>query len=234
MSGPYPAIWATDQLAEAAAALTAGHLVAVPTPRWYMLCAAADNPAACTEIFTAKRRPTGKPLLLVIGESTDAAHLCRISGPARALIDGLWPGELALRLPWRGPGIRTAYPAIGDPALLQCPSGVLGHLARLTGPLAASSLSISTSAAADDEWPALTVSEAAAFISATGAGVAAIIDGGICTHAHHLTVVDCPTTPHDTDAVTPAARIVREGTVHPRAITAALAHLSAGGDHRVG
>jgi tRNA A37 threonylcarbamoyladenosine synthetase subunit TsaC/SUA5/YrdC len=226
-----PAIWNSDHLAEAAAALRAGHVIAVPTPRWYMLCAAADNPAACRAIFTAKRRPAEKPLLLVLGRPGDTERLCQANAEARALIDGLWPGELALRLPWRDMRTRAAYPAIGDPALVQCAGGVLGRLARRAGPIAAASLSISTPSAADDDRPALTLDEAGAFITATGAPVVGIIDGGICPHARHLTIVDCLTA---RDAG-PGAHIIREGTVHPRAITAALTTcLPDGDDHHVG
>jgi L-threonylcarbamoyladenylate synthase len=231
MKRPFPAIWSSDQLPEAAAALAAGHLIAVPTPRWYMLCAAADNPAACSAVFAAKRRPAEKPLLLVIGYPGDAIRLCHVTAAARALIDSLWPGELALRLPWRNTSTRTTYPGIGDPALVQCAAGILGRLARISGPIAAASLSISAQAAVDDEWPALSTREAVAFIAATGAPVAGIIDGGICPHARHLTIVDCPTA---RDAA-PAAQIIREGTVHPRAITAALTTcLPDGDDHHVG
>ncbi|MGW5688896.1 L-threonylcarbamoyladenylate synthase [Nonomuraea sp. NPDC003754] len=233
MSGP-PAILAADQLDQAAAALAAGHLVAVPTPRWYMLCAAAGNPAACEAIFTAKQRPASKPLLLAIDDRAGAVNLFRLGDAARVLIDQFWPGELALLLPWRDPDIRAAYPLIGAPALVQCPDGILGQLARHAGPITAASLSTSTPAAAGEEWPALTAGQAAAFIAATGAPVAAIIDGGICPHAHHLTIVDCTTVTTD-DGQALGARIVREGTVHRRAIAAALrpALVQPGGDHHV-
>ncbi|MGW4412394.1 L-threonylcarbamoyladenylate synthase [Nonomuraea sp. NPDC004702] len=209
----------SGDLEQAAAAVTAGQLVAVPTPRWYMLCAAAGDAAACSAIFTAKQRPSAKPLLLVIADPADAARLFTLSGAARALIGQLWPGELALHLPWRAAGVRAAYPAIGDPALLQCPAGVLGRLAELAGPLAAASLSVSTPATAADEWPALTAGEAEAFIAATGAPVAAIIDDGICPYGTHLTVVDCPA---DIPGGGLDVQITRHGSVHPRAITAAL------------
>lgn len=233
-----PALLTADQLDQAAAILAAGGLIAVPTPRWYMLCASADNPAACEAIFTAKQRPAGKPLLLAIGDRADAERLFRINDVGRALIEHLWPEELALLLPWRDAAARARYPMIGDPALVQCPDGLLGTVTRRAGPIAAASLSVSPPAAADDDWPALTPGQAEAFISAAGASVAAIIDGGICPHAHHLTIVDCTTDATGTrNAETDpgVARIVREGTVHRRAITAALAlRPRAGGDHHVG
>ncbi|MFI6692957.1 hypothetical protein ACIBLA_14535 [Streptomyces sp. NPDC050433] len=45
------------QLPDAARLLAAGQMVAVPTPRWYMLCARAADPAATSAVFRAKQRP---------------------------------------------------------------------------------------------------------------------------------------------------------------------------------
>ncbi|WP_424892251.1 L-threonylcarbamoyladenylate synthase [Streptomyces sp. XH2] len=208
----------------AAALLSDGHLVAVPTARWYMLCARADQPAAVGEIFRAKQRPADKPLLLVLDTPARAQQLFQITDDARALMAGLWPGDLALRLPWQ-PG--HAVPAgIGAPALVGCPDGVLGHLADTTGaPLAASAVSISPPHASPDDHPALTTGDVAAFNTRTGAGIAAVIDGGICPLAQHMTIVDC--------TANGSARVHRHGTVHPRAIDAALTTGPTKGDRHV-
>jgi L-threonylcarbamoyladenylate synthase len=79
------------------------------------------------------------------------------------------------------------------------------------------------------------VGEAEAFIAVTGAPVAAIIDGGICPHGTHLTIVDCPVDcPADTHGGGHGGldvQITRHGSVHPRAITAALAQPRTGQEH---
>ncbi|MER6847680.1 Sua5/YciO/YrdC/YwlC family protein [Streptomyces flaveolus] len=203
-----------DQLPDAARLLVTGQVVAVPTPRWYMLCARAADPAATNAVFRAKQRPASKPLLLLLDSPATAEDMFDLSGDARLLADRLWPGDLALRLPWR-PGIETVA-AVRSPALVGCPDGVLGRLVALAGePLAAAVCSISTPAAGEKDHPALTAAQVVAFERTTGAGIAAVVDGGICPQGRHITIVDCPTGA--------AARLEREGTVHARAVEAALA-----------
>lgn len=182
-----------------------------------MLCALAADPVACADIGTLKRRPPDKPLLLVIGQPAQARERFDLGPDAHALILHLWPGELFLRLPWTHPG--TAPAAIGSPALVSCPTGVLGALAtRVGAPLAAAVASISTPSAGPDDLPALTVTAVAALATQAHAGhvIGAVLDGGICPQGRHATIVDCPRGAH--------AHLLREGTVHPRAVAAALHH----------
>lgn len=197
----------------AAAMLMDGSVVAVPTPRWYMLVARAADPDAAATVFRLKQRPEHKPLLLVVDQLTTAERHFHLSADARALGTHLWPGELALRLPWRADAARL--PGIGEPALVGLPDGILGHLLNLVGePLSAAACSISLPAAAREDHPALTADQVADFNTATGTHLAAVVDGGICPQGRHMTIVDCPQ-----DG---PARLHREGTVHPRAVTAAI------------
>ncbi|MFD4926357.1 L-threonylcarbamoyladenylate synthase [Streptomyces goshikiensis] len=213
-------VLAPDQLSAAARLLAAGQMVAVPTSRWYVLCARAADPVATNAVFRAKQRPTSKPLLLLLDSLATAEAVFDLSGDARLLAGGLWPGELALRLPWK-PGAETVS-AVGSPALVGCPDAILGQLVALVGePLVAAVCSISTPAAGETDHPALTAAQVAAFEWTTGAGIAAVVDGGICPHGRHMTIVDCP--------AGAAARLEREGTVHARAVEAALT--PAGGPH---
>ncbi|MEU4258456.1 Sua5/YciO/YrdC/YwlC family protein [Streptomyces fradiae] len=201
------------QLPDAARLLAAGQMVAVPTPRWYMLCARAADPTATNAVFRAKQRPSTKPLLLLLDSPGTAEALFDLSDDARLLAGVLWPGELALRVPWK-PGAKTVA-AAGSPALVGCPDGILGRLVALAGePLVAAVCSISTPAAGEKDHPALTAAQAAAFERTTRAGIAAVVDGGICPQGRHMTIVDCP--------AGAAARLEREGTVHARAVEAAL------------
>ncbi|MFF3976602.1 L-threonylcarbamoyladenylate synthase [Streptomyces sp. NPDC001828] len=213
-------VLAPEQFPDAARLLAAGQVVAVPTPRWYMLCARAADPAATDAVFRAKQRPTDKPLLLLLDSPATAEDLFDLSVDARLLAGALWPGDLALRLPWKPDA--KAVSAVGSPALAGCPDGILGRLVALAGePLAAAVCSISTPAADEKDHPALTATQVAAFERTTKAGIAAVVDGGICPHGRHMTIVDCPA---DT-----AARLEREGTVHARAVEAALS--TSGGPH---
>lgn len=206
-------ILAPDQLPNAARLLATGKVVAVPTPRWYMLCARAADTAATSAVFQIKQRPRTKPLLLLLDNPATAETLFDLSNDARLLTGYLWPGDLALRLPWK-PGVEPVA-AVGSPALVGCPDGILGQLVTLADePLAAAVCSISTPAAGDQDHPALTADHVTAFDRTTRAGIAAVVDGGICPHGRHMTIVDCPTGA--------AARLEREGTVHARAIEAAL------------
>ncbi|WP_367132929.1 MULTISPECIES: L-threonylcarbamoyladenylate synthase [Streptomyces] len=216
-------ILTTGDVDAATQILAAGRLVAVPTDRWYMLCARVSDTQATAAIRTAKRRPAHKPLLLVIGTPATARELFGLTADAQALIGGLWPGDLALRLPWRPD--HAVPEAIGAPALVSCPDGILGQLARAVGePLAASAVSISPPHASPDDQPALTVAEVAAFKTRRSAPIAAVIDGGICPQGQHMTIIDCP-------AGGPTV-VRREGTVHPRAVRAALGSaLLPGGQH---
>ncbi|MFF4673995.1 L-threonylcarbamoyladenylate synthase [Streptomyces sp. NPDC001279] len=215
-------VFTPTQLSDAARLLAAGEVVAVPTPRWYMLCARAADLAATNAIFRAKQRPGTKPLLLLLDSPATAETLFDLSDDARLLAGGLWPGDLALRLPWKS-GVEPVT-AVGSPALVGCPDGVLGRLVALVGEsLAAAVCSISTPTAGDEDHPALTAGQVVAFDRTAGAGIAAVVDGGICPHGRHMTIVDCP--------ASTAARLHREGTVHARAVEAALAP---GGEPHVG
>ncbi|WP_240802942.1 Sua5/YciO/YrdC/YwlC family protein [Streptomyces sp. A1499] len=206
-------VLAPAHLPDAARLLAAGQVVAVPTPRWYMLCARAADPVATSAVFRAKQRPSAKPLLFLIDSPATAEALFDLSDDARLLAGGLWPGDLALRLPWKADAETVA--AVGSPALVGCPDGILGRLVALAGePLVAAVCSISTPAASERDHPALTVDQVVAFGRATGAGIAAVVDGGICPQGRHMTIVDCP--------AGAAAHLEREGTVHARAVEAAL------------
>ncbi|MCA1223874.1 L-threonylcarbamoyladenylate synthase [Streptomyces sp. 8L] len=209
-----------DQLPAAVRLLAAGQVVAVPTPRWYMLCARVADPAATDAVFRAKQRPSTKSLLLLLDSPATAEVLFDLSVDARLLAGALWPGELGLRLPWK-PGAKTVA-AVGSPALAGCPDGMLGRLVGLARePLAAAVCSISTPAADERDHPALTAAQVAVFERTAKAGIAAVVDGGICPHGRHMTIVDCPA-----DA---PARLEREGTVHARAVEVALT--PSGGPH---
>ena len=87
-------------LAEAAAILRHGGLVAFATETVYGLGADATNPKAVARIFEAKGRPSFNPLI-VHADSITMARGCVADWPdqAETLALRFWPGPLTLVLP---------------------------------------------------------------------------------------------------------------------------------------
>jgi L-threonylcarbamoyladenylate synthase len=198
----------------AADALRAGQLVIAPTRRWYMICADAASHEACQRIFDGKRRAAGKSLVFIGPSDKDYADMFTFTSEARTLADAFWPGDLALRLPWRDPGHEARYPFVGSPALVTREDGVLGQLAATAGfPLAATSANISGDAGPDDRGPSVSPADVEAFLAQSRLDVALTLDGGICPADNHMTIIDFPAG---------EAILTRPGLVHRRALSAAL------------
>jgi L-threonylcarbamoyladenylate synthase len=86
-------------IAEAAAILRAGGLVAFPTETVYGLGANALDTAAVDRIFHAKGRPASDPLIVHIAAHGDLAALAADPPPiAPALARRFWPGALTIVL----------------------------------------------------------------------------------------------------------------------------------------
>jgi L-threonylcarbamoyladenylate synthase len=91
---------AQSAIAQAAATLRAGRLVAFPTETVYGLGANALDASAVERIFAAKDRPSWDPLIVHV-EGDAMLHTVAASVPpaAQALIAAFWPGPLTLLLP---------------------------------------------------------------------------------------------------------------------------------------
>ena len=85
---------------EAAFALAAGHLAALPTETVYGLGARTDDPQAIAQIYAAKGRPADHPLIahLATVEAMDAWGT-DIPEFAYQLANEFWPGPLTLVIP---------------------------------------------------------------------------------------------------------------------------------------
>jgi L-threonylcarbamoyladenylate synthase len=89
-----------DLIAQAAALLTAGELVAFPTETVYGLGGNALDPQAVERIFIAKGRPFQDPLIVHIAGLEMLAQVVRAAPPvAYQLAEHFWPGPLTLILP---------------------------------------------------------------------------------------------------------------------------------------
>lgn len=91
---------AASSLAQAAAALRSGGLVAFPTETVYGLGADARSRQAVAGIFEAKGRPSDNPLIVHIADRGQLDGLVLALSPlAEELMDLFWPGPLTLILP---------------------------------------------------------------------------------------------------------------------------------------
>ncbi len=91
---------AERRIAEAAAVLREGGLVAFPTETVYGLGADARNSAAVARIFEAKGRPSDNPLIVHIAHIGQLEELL-LPYPelAKRLMERFWPGPLTVVLP---------------------------------------------------------------------------------------------------------------------------------------
>ena len=87
-----------EAIAEAAAALRRGELVAFPTETVYGLGADATNARAVAAIFEAKGRPRFNPLIVHVADAAAAGRLGKLTACGQRLADALWPGPLTLVL----------------------------------------------------------------------------------------------------------------------------------------
>ena len=100
-----------EGIAQAAAILRAGGLVAFPTETVYGLGANAFDARAVAKVFAVKGRPHFDPVIVHVADPADAEKLWTEVPPlARKLMERFWPGPLTLVLPKREivPDIATA------------------------------------------------------------------------------------------------------------------------------
>lgn len=128
-------------IAEAAAVIRAGGLVAFGTETVYGLGADATNPAAVARIFAAKGRPSTNPLIVHV-DGPAMARTCVAAWPEMAdrLVAALWPGPLTLVLP-RSPLIPDLVTAARGTVGVRMPASpvALALIAAAGRPIAAPS-----------------------------------------------------------------------------------------------
>jgi L-threonylcarbamoyladenylate synthase len=109
-------------IAQAAAVLRGGGLVAFPTETVYGLGAHALDAAAVGRIFQAKGRPAHNPLIV---HAANAAAAAKVAGAwpegAARLAGRFWPGPLTLVLP-RGLAVPDAVTAGGPTVAVRVPA----------------------------------------------------------------------------------------------------------------
>jgi L-threonylcarbamoyladenylate synthase len=109
-------------VADAAAALARGSLVAFPTETVYGLGADATRPEAVARIFAAKGRPADHPLIVHLApEARLEDWAADVPEAARRLAAAFWPGPLTLILK-KSPRVPDIVTGGQDTVGLRCPS----------------------------------------------------------------------------------------------------------------
>jgi L-threonylcarbamoyladenylate synthase len=194
-------------VAEAAALLRAGELVAFPTETVYGLGGDARNGAAVAGVFAAKGRPQFNPLICHLADA-EAAFAEVVADPrAVELARRFWPGPLTLVLP-RWPGCRVDLLAGAglDTLAVRVPSHPLALelLRRVGRPVAAPSANRSGQ---------VSPTSSAHVMEGLAGRIAAVLEGGPCEVGVESTVLDL---------AAGGAALLRPGGVPVEAIEAAI------------
>ena len=194
-----------EAIGEAAHALKAGQLVALPTDTVYGLAVDPFHTGATDRLYAAKRRPRQVDLPVLVADLEQAlALVIGLTDAARRLMERFWPGALTLVLP-RRPDVQADLGSDEATVGVRCPDHAVPRaLCRVAGPLA------TTSANLHGQPPLTTATEVAATF---GEALGLVLDGGACARSPS-TVVDCT-------GVEP--RLLREGRIPWAGVVAATA-----------
>lgn len=196
----------TEGIAQAAALLAEGALVAFPTETVYGLGADATNGTAVAGIFEAKGRPSFNPLIVHVATLDAARALTRWSDQADRLAMAFWPGPLTLVLPLaENSGISPLVSAGLPSVAIRMPEHAVAQalLRKVRRPLAAPSAN-----------PSGRISPTTAdhVLAGLSGRIAAVLDGGPCPVGVESTIVGLTDTP----------RLLRPGGLPVEAIEDAL------------
>ncbi|EXJ23502.1 TsaC protein (YrdC-Sua5 domain) required for threonylcarbamoyladenosine t(6)A37 modification in tRNA [Alkalibacterium sp. AK22] len=137
--------WDIHDIAEAAAYLKKGEVVAFPTETVYGLGADATNEEAVRKIFKAKGRPSDNPLIIHVSSKQQLqAYVTQIPKEAEAIIERFWPGPCTIVFERKGPLAPAVTGDLNTVAVRMPDHPVALELIRQAGvPLAAPSANLS-------------------------------------------------------------------------------------------
>ncbi|MFQ5623142.1 MAG: L-threonylcarbamoyladenylate synthase [Paracoccaceae bacterium] len=170
-------------LAECAAILRGGGLVAFPTETVYGLGADARNGRAVAAIFEAKERPKFNPLIVHLTDVDASRRFVEFNEPALALARAFWPGPLTLVLPRRpDTGLSDLVSAELPTLAVRAPGGETAQslLRAFGGPVAAPSANPS------GRISPTTADQVAAAMTGR---IDAVLDGGACPVGLESTII---------------------------------------------
>ncbi len=188
-AAPPPVLDVADPAAldAAIAELENGRVVAIPTDTVYGLAARIDRPAGIAGVFTAKDRPPGLALPVLVGRWRQARDVAS-SWPRSAsqLAARFWPGALTVVVPVDR-ALGSQLGGDGTSVGLRRPrEKFVQALCRRVGPLA------TTSANRHGAPPCTTAAQVRETFGASA--VALVVDGGT-RDGEPSTVVDCTVSP---------------------------------------
>jgi L-threonylcarbamoyladenylate synthase len=192
-------------VAEAAAILRAGGLVAFPTETVYGLGAHALDAEAVRAIFDAKQRPADDPLIVHLADASDIAQVARPHPVARLLGDRFWPGPLTLVVRKRAnvpPEVTAGLETVGVRVPAHPVAQALLRVAQI--PIAAPSANL---------FGRPSPTRAQHVLDDLRGRIDAVLDGGATTVGVESTIVDVSRTP---------PRLLRPGGLAAEAIEAVL------------
>ena len=191
-------------IAEAAALLRAGALVAFPTETVYGLGADATSAAAVEGIFAAKQRPYSDPLIVHLAAPEEIGRAAReVPELARRLAERFWPGPLTLILP-RAEAIPAVVAAGGPTVGVRVPAHPVARalIAAAGVPVAAPSA---------NRFMHTSPTTAAHVLADLDGRIDCLLDAGPCPVGVESTVLDVTVSP---------PRILRPGGVTLEALRA--------------
>ena len=113
------------EIAQVAAIVFAGGVVAIPTDTLYGLAADALNSDAVERVYVAKGRPADLPLPVLVSGWEQATQVASIPNDAQPLVqmlaDAYWPGSLTMVLP-AAPGLPERLTAGRDTIAVRMPN----------------------------------------------------------------------------------------------------------------
>lgn len=194
-----------EALTDAAAALSAGGIVGLPTETVYGI-GVVPRPEALRALIAAKQRADDKGIALLIDGLDQVEGLVEVPAVAHRLAQRFWPGALTLVLPLRRPELVPSVVSGGRDTLgLRIPDHPVPRaLARQLGPLAVTSANRSGEPAAQT---------AAELIAAVGHSLALVLDDGPVRGGLASSVVAV--------ATDGSWRVLREGALDAAAIAIA-------------
>lgn len=176
-------------VAQAAAVLAAGGLVAFPTETVYGLGADASSDVAVAGIFAAKGRPSDHPLIVHVAGPGEVSHFAQgVPAFAQALMRSFWPGPLTLIVPRRA-GVASASAGGQDTIGLRCPSHPVA-LALLKACAATTPPVHGLSGPSANRFGRVSPTTAA-HVQAEFGDSLLVLDGGPCDVGIESTIIDC-------------------------------------------
>lgn len=171
------------ELLQAVKILRQGGVIALPTETYYGLAVDPENEEALQKLFSIKKRPIEKPILLLISHKNQLRkYATTVPDQYQDLMSRFWPGGLTLIFP--------AHEYVSP--LVTANSGTVG-IRHTSNPIAQKLITMygapltATSANISEQDPAKSAAEVEKQL---GSDLDFIIDGGIATSELPSTIVD--------------------------------------------